>query len=426
MDLSTSRFGGASLDLAYSSASGIARRRRRVAVFLGVFTLIAVVGLGYTYSRPAEYRTGARIQIVIPPQAEVVGPNGTRGEANFLAEVERVSSRPVLEQAAVTLAGPDAPTDGANRTRIDEIVRMVNVRPVEGTDVVQLWAVGPHPDDLPNVLNATIEAYRDDLRKRSVTDTSQSVALAEDEVRRLEETVQAKREAMKRFSLERDENELLSQLRGNASALNNAEEKLAIAEGKLKSLQEQSAKGSVPVRAKDSPTLANLEQRASQIREELRNQERVYKEDYLGMNPDVRAKRAALAELESQIRTERQSSSSLALAEAEQEAASYRATAERLRQRIAAGRGEVQLFAARMAEYKSMSEEVAGLEKLHRTALERAVKLRTGDDVRAPSVRVVEAAVAPSDPWRPPYTRDAGISLGVALLAALIVLLIYD
>ncbi len=433
MEYSNGQVAGASLDLVNASPGVVARRRRRVTVFFGVFALVSAIGLAYTYSRPAEYRAGVRMEIVIPPQAEVKSPTGEFTRASFLAEVERLSSRPVLEQVAARAGGAVAVSDAADPTPVDTILNMLSVHPVEGTSVVQLWAVGPRPAALPAALNALVDVYREDLQQRSRIDTGESVALAQEEAKRLDESVKAKREAFKNFgrqyqivSLEREENEVIARMRGQSTSLNTAEEKLATAEGKLKSLQDAAAAGSMPVRARDNPTLANLEQRASQIREELRNLERVYKSDYLVLDPGVNAKRAALAELDVQIRSERQASSTAALAEAKQEVAGARATIDRMRQQIAAGRGQVQAVAARIAEYKSMSEELTGLETLYRAANERALTLKSGEKVRAPSVKLLESAVQPRDPWRPPYSRDAAISVGIALLSALLALLIYD
>jgi uncharacterized protein involved in exopolysaccharide biosynthesis len=433
MEFPNGQVAGASLDLVNSSPGVVARRRRRIMVFLGVFALVSAIGLIYTYSRRAEYRAGVRMEIVIPPQAEVKGPTGELTRASFLAEVERLSSRPVLEHVVARAGGASAISSAADPSPVDSILKMLSVQTVEGTSVVQLWAIGARPAALPAVLNALVDVYGDDLQQRSRIDTGESVALAEEEAKRLEESVKAKREAFKNFaaqhqivSLERDENEVLARVRGQTAALSTSQEKLATAEGKLKSLQDAAAAGSVPITTKNNPTLANLEQRASQIREELRNLERVYKNDYLALDPGVNNKRVALAELEAQIRAERQVSFASALAEAEQEVGSARATIDRLRQEISASRGQVQAFDARIAEYKSMSDELTGLEKLYRTASERALTLKTSDRVRAPSVKVLESAVEPRDPWRPPYSRDAAISVGIGLLAALIALLIYD
>ena len=195
-----------------------------------------------------------------------------------------------------------------------------------------------------------IATYKEQL-ERAFRDTSgEALAQIDDELAKLAARVAAKRRAVDDFaarhnvvSLEREENEVLSRVRGAGTALNNANEKLAAAEGKLRSLEEAAAQGKSVVRARDNPTLANLEQRASQIREELRELERSYTPEYLAMDARVRAQRARLAELEQQLASQRQLSQQSSLAEAQEEVASAQEAvkscppADRRRSRLGAG-----------------------------------------------------------------------------------------
>ena len=96
-------------------------------------------------------------------------------------------------------------------------------------------------------------------------------------------------------SLERDENQVLAQVRNLGSNLSVANEKVAAAEGKLRALTESAAAGNAVIRPRDDGTLANLEQRASQMREELRELERGFTADYLAKDPKVVTLRARLA-----------------------------------------------------------------------------------------------------------------------------------
>jgi chromosome segregation ATPase len=96
-------------------------------------------------------------------------------------------------------------------------------------------------------------------------------------------------------------------MQGLAAAQKDANKRLTEAEGRVESLRAAAASGKGIVRAKDNPTLAALEARASQIREELREMSRRYTPDYLDMDPQARALRARLAELEEQITAQRAS-----------------------------------------------------------------------------------------------------------------------
>ena len=301
--------------------------------------------------------------------------------------------------------------------------------PAGGTDVVELAATGADAGLVAALVNEVIATYKEQL-ERAFRDTSgEALAQIDDELTKLAARVAAKRRAVDDFaarhnvvSLEREENQVLSRVRGAGTALNNANEKLAAAEGKLRSLEEAAAQGKSVVRARDNPTLANLEQRASQIREELRELERSYTPEYLAMDARVRAQRARLAELEQQIASQRQLSQQSSLAEAQEEVSSAQETVNRVRQQIAGDRGSVQAFSARFNEYKALREELTQLESLYRDTTQRKARLEAGERARRPSVKVVEAASIPQEPWRPLYLRDAGISVGGSFLLALLVM----
>jgi uncharacterized protein involved in exopolysaccharide biosynthesis len=426
---------GSTFDFADTGMSPRTRRRTRVMLFLGVFLTVAAIGLAYVYSRPAEYRSGVRLEIFVPPQvAGSAAASGGEARPTFLGEVQRLTSRPLLEKALTRLgsAAPDMP-ETAPSDPVDALLAMLTIEPVAETRIVQLWATGPRPEALPLALGAIVDVYQEDIAQRFRADTGQAVDRAQDEATRLEAAVAAKRKQLEEFrnryqivSLEREENEVLSRLRGQSSALNRAEEALATAEGKRRAIKDAAAAGAPTVRSKDNPTLASLEQRVSQLREELRILEKQYTKAYLDIDPGIKEKRNRLAELEAQMIVLRRDSQSAALADADQEAASARNAVERIRQTMAADRGKVQAFAARIAEYKTMTEQLGSLEAMRRTAAEQALRLKTSERLRAPSVKLLETAALPHEPWRPLYERDAAIALGIALVTALTALLIFD
>jgi hypothetical protein len=86
-------------------------------------------------------------------------------------------------------------------------------------------------------------------------------------------------------SLQRDENEVLARVRNLSTSLSAANDRVAAAEGKVRALSASAAAGKAAVRSRDDPTLANIEQRASQIREELHDLEGRFTPDYLAKDP---------------------------------------------------------------------------------------------------------------------------------------------
>ena len=409
--------------------------RRKLLVFLGVFLLAGAASLIYTFARPAEYRASARVQInpgsvQVESIRPIGGSQGTDSPRPFLTELQVLTSRPVVEAATKRLASVfEGRISALGSDPVSSLRSSLAASPAGGTDVVELAATGADPGLVAALVNEVIATYIEQL-ERTFRDTSgEALAQIDDELAKLAARVAAKRRAVDEFaarhnvvSLEREENEMLSRVRGAGTALNNANEKLAAAEGKLRSLEEAAAQGKSVVRARDNPTLANLEQRASQIREELRELERSYTPEYLAMDARVRAQRARLVELEQQLASQRQLSQQSSLAEAQEDVASAQEAANRVRQQIAGDRSSVQVFSARFNEYKALREELTQLESLHRDATQRKARLEAGERARRPSVKVVETASIPQEPWRPLYMRDAGISVGGSFLLALLVM----
>ena len=437
---------GRSPDPAYGEPGRSATERanrRRLIVFLSVFCLGTAGGLSYDFLRPAEYRAISRLQItpasyVAPSDAPNV-PGGAAPaapsdpERPFLTEVQKLSSRPLLERVAKRLADAGQDVSALGPDPVAALQSVLTVTPVPGTHVVELAATGAHPELPAALLVAISEAYRNEIARAFEAHSAEATARADDEVHRLEAAVTAKRRAVEAYrsrynivSPEREENEALAQLQGLGKSLQAAGDRVSAAEGKVSALREAMAAGKGVVRAKDNPTLANLEQRASQAREDLRNLERTYTPDYLAIDPNVRALRARLAAQEEQIKAQRAASQRTALADAEEELAAAREAQRRLRAQIAAGRQGAGQFAARFDQYKALRGELEQLESTYRDAQQRRAKLEATERARVPSVQVLEQAALPREPWRPRYWRDAAFVVAGSLLLALLAMALVE
>jgi succinoglycan biosynthesis transport protein ExoP len=403
--------------------------RRRLRVFLGVLIVTAAIGLTWDFLRPAEYRATARLQITPPSMSLPPGKGESApqdGKQQFLTEVQTLTSRPLIERVAEGLrsAGHDL-----SKLGLDPILGLQSaliVNAVEGTQVVELAAVGAEPELPAALLVGISDVYREHVAKAYRENTTEATASADEEVIRLEAAVAEKRRAVDEFrvrhgivSPEREENSILAEMQGLATAQKDSNKRLMEAEGRVEALRAAAAQGKGVVRAKDNPTLAALEGRASQIREELREMSRRYTPEYLDMDPQARALRVRLAELEEQIKTQRAVGQSSALDEAEQELAAARESTRRLQQQIATSKQQVGAFASRFSQYKSLQEELVQLEKTYQEALQRQARLGATQRSRAPALQILEQAVIPKEPWRPHYWRDAAIVLAGALLLAL-------
>ena len=415
--------------------------RRKLIVFATTFLLLAIAGLLYSYSRPAVYLASARVQInpgALQVEAAVStgGTQGANASRSLLNELQVLTSRPLVKSALEKMPALDA---GANsKFGVEPLTSLqagLEAVVAQGTDVVELSSRGPDAEVAANLVNELIIAYTQKLADGYAQTAGTSLTQLGDEVAQLSDKVKTQRRQMEDFrvrhgivSFEREENEVLGRVKGQTEALNKAQEKLAVAEGKLRAMSESaSADRPVATPTRANATLENLEQRASAAREELAELNRAYTPDYLAMDPRARAVRNRLVELERQVTTQRQSSvqvvkvdQSSALADAREDVIASRETVARTAQQASGNRGALQQFSARFSEFKTLKEELAPLESLLRDATQRKARMEAGEAARRPSVRVLEPAFAPRDAWQPQYTRDAAIVLGAAFLLALL------
>jgi len=408
-------------------ASTAKSNQRRLRVFLATLIVALGVSLAYTWLRPPEYRASARLDITPGTgslrSAQAAGDEPMRP---FLTEVQVLSSRPVLEDVAQRLRGAGEDLSAFGSDPVAAIQAHLQASPVADTHVVELIANGNRPALLAPIVNAVVDVYQARLADAYRASTSETLTRADDEVKKLEETVAAKRRDVEAFrvrnnivSLEREENDVLSRVRNLGTSLSAAQDKVAAAEGKLKALR-ASAESGRPVRSRGDGAVGGLEQRVAQMQEEMRELERGFTPEYLAKDPKVVAERAKLAELERQLVAARAASRQTALGDAQDELANAQAVAARLRADMASSRQDVAQFTVRFNEYKSLQAELEGLEKAKADAIQRRAKLEASEQARMPSIRVLEAATPPLAPWRPLYWRDTAISAASSLVLALL------
>src|SRR6516164_10106619 len=288
-------------------------RGRRLVVFSCVGLPVLLLGLTYTVMRPAEYQATARLEITpaSATPASVVGSTSVaattgpeargaeeRGSQSFLREVQVLTSRPLLEEVVERLSKSGELPSDVRRDPVDGVRHMLSTETVEGTQVVLLRAEGPPRQFLARLVNTLTSVYQEHLATAYQKSTGTGADQLRDSVQALEQQVAAKRQKVEAFrasndivSTERDENQLLSAAKGLAIDLNEAKGKLAAAEGQLRAVRNAASAGQGLVSARDNPTVADLERRASQLREELHDLQQRFTPQYLDLDPTVKATR---------------------------------------------------------------------------------------------------------------------------------------
>ena len=408
--------------------------RRRLLVFGSVFLVLAIIGLIYVFARPAVYRATAQLDFV--PATNQAAGSPADGPVDAAAdkayslrdEVQYLGSTTLLARVWDDLKdAPDVPKTLRTGNPPATLQAMLSVVQVPNTNIVAIQAEGGDPVFLPRFVDRVIADYRTSLGERFHSGSATALADATDEVRKLDAAVKDKRIEVDGYrakndivSVERDENQVLSEVKGVGASLNAANDKLVAAEAKYGALKDAEASGQAVTRARDNPTLAALEQQAIAVRADLRATARQFTAEYMNIDPRVRDQRARLADLEEQIATQKKSSQQGAVQEAREEVASARAAVAALRQQLATNQSSVQSFTSRFNQYKTLQDQQKRLELLQQKAADRVAMLDAGERTRKPKVEVVESPSVPQSPSSPFYARDALLVIVGALLIGML------
>lgn len=389
--------------------------RSRLFVFLFVFVLVAGVGLAYDFSRPAVYGASARISVEPP------GVEDALAKAQFA-----VSEALALQKSEIlTIVGNSRGVSASALTSSSGDPRLA-AEAIPQTSVIELRAQGGDRDQIVSLLTAWIDAYQSSRRQSDQAGEAEAVAEARHAAAQAQKAVAAKTEEMEAFrlrhgiaSVEREENPGAARLKGLHAALNEAEAKEVAAEAKLKSIDDSLGAGRGVVRAADRGGIANLEMRALDLREKMKDLEQDFTAQYLALDPKYKALKANLQRLEQQIETEKKRSLSTAKIEAQEEYAGAQRATQKLREQVATLQKDTQSFSVRFLELKRMTADLEKLQEDRREAVLRLQRIESARQPAAVRVQVLGAPMAGPDPVAPAYGRDAAIALAVALALAI-------
>lgn len=401
----------------------------RVRIFAIVFILGCGIGLAYTYMRPAVYRSTALLVMTAPgpgAQADL----GARSEQIALQR-EVLTARSLMNELISRLTAADRAGETTPRS-VADLREMLEVPPVGEAGALELRAEGPDPPVLPRVVNTWIDVYlAAQITSRETASDSADAELRQqsDALGRKVMVQRARLEEFRRVydidSIQRDENRALAKLRGLNEALNKINEEEVSAEARLSTMRRAVDEGKPVVRIEDERTLANLEERAQALREQMKDFEQRYTPAYMELNANVVAVKRNLQRVEEDIRQRRRQAQQAALAEAEQQYRGAREQSAKLRKQYDDYKRTVAEFTARFTEHEALQEELTELEQLYREVQQRLVKTEVMDEYQRPRLEVLERAFEPVRPVRPFYLRDAGISVAGAFVLGLLAVWLY-
>jgi polysaccharide biosynthesis transport protein len=412
-----------------ASAPRARRTWQRLLLFASTFIISAAVSLTYTFIRPAVYASNANLLI------ESQDPNKRDQETSdhdLALQREVLMSRELLTKVLETLPKSVNASESEPLT-LDSLKSMLTVLNEKNSAVIKLGAEGPQKAILPEIVNTWVDRYVD-LNSQMQESYSNTISTSlKQQLDSLQKTITAKREDLKAFgdkydivSMERDENRVLSKLKGLNNSLNKASEARVLAESNLRAVKDAIAKGKWSGKYQKTPDIYRLEQEAEPLQETVKGYEERYTPKYIQMDKDAKATIDKLHRLQKRIALKYKELQTAAIENAEERIQSARQSESDLKEQIAAYEKKASLFSARFSEQQSLKEDLDGLEKLNRDYQGKLVALQIKNNKDMLQVEVLERAAVADVPVRPNYVRDACISVAGSFFLALFTLLIFD
>lgn len=390
-------------------------RSVRARLFALSFCVTLALGIGWTLLQPAVYRSQATVLMSAPSAID--------------ADVAQANIQSVAIQSRILL-GADVTRDllqeldGGESAALDSqyLRDVLRVEAVPETNLVEMVAEGEDAELLPGLVNTWIDVYLA-IRAANVQDTQQqTLGVVQDQMAGLSQRLDDARDKLARYrdehritSVQRQQNEELSQLSGLNSALNSAVRLEVKAKANLQSLSQAIAAGRNVVPASERKSVEALERELLQLQTKMTRLKKTYTANYIQNQPGTREIPQRIAELEAALNTELAKEQSLVLAQAEQEHAAALQSVEDLREKLAAQEEKAAQFTTIYNKHQALAEDLEELEKVHRDAQSRLVQVEVNQVEKYPQVEVIDRAAEESVRVGPDYLLLLGGSLAAAL-----------
>jgi len=226
-------------------------------------------------------------------------------------------------------------------------------------------------------------------------------------------------------SIERDENRTIAKVKSLGVALDKAIDERNRAAAVVDSIKDAIAAGKEVVRPQDQSSLDTLREGVISHQEELSEYAEVFTPKFMEIDPKILAIKRNLELLQTKIKARQTHSRELYLEEAERtlSAASRQASIQQME--LDSYQATAQKFGSHLNLFNSKKSELDELEVLAQSLRTRLVNEQVNDPYET-RVELLEKPFVALEPVSPDYIRDSGISLGVALISALLSLFIYN
>jgi uncharacterized protein involved in exopolysaccharide biosynthesis len=405
-------------------------QQQKWSVLVGVFLFISAIANIYIWTRPVEFQSQTIIHFSYPQQDET--------ELSFVAEQQislsqyRLTSNSVLKSLAQTL-NEDSQFDYLEENiTVEQLTSMLSAEASTTSRVITLKAKGDQAGILEPIIDQWLSLYLTQLNEENSSSNSEDAQLFQQKLADIEERVDLKRDELAEFSeannivsLERDENRILGQIKGLGKSVDAAEEQKTQSLSALESLNESIALGQQIQRPADKASIDAIKSTLKDLQEELSLLSEKYTQEYLSRDQAIVSKQQKAQVLAQELDEKIAESQTLYLQESQRELSTARNKSIKLQQQMAELHTQAQEFNQKLEQYRTKDQAIKELQNQAQEIRNQIVKQEVSRPFEA-RISVLEQAFTPDFPIGPNYWEDTLISLGIAIVLAILALLIFS
>ena len=314
-----------------------------------------------------------------------------------------------------------SPDETANESAlIDGFISRVEVVPVMGSKLVDVFFRSTDPDFAATAVNALIEEYVTqnlEVKLQGTTNMLQwldtELANQQQKVEDAERALAEYRDRQNAMSLDERNNIVVSRL----NALNDALLRARTSRIQKESLFNQVKSLSDPAQGESLPVIAQNPQVQSLKLQlvEMQQQKARLAERYGEKHPEMQKVNASLADAQRQLAAETNNALQSVRNEYERAMLEERTLAQSLE----GAKADAQDLSRKSVSYNVMEREAQSSRAVYEALLQRANELRVSSNSRANNVRIVDRAEVPKAPLTPTGRRTWVLSVLIGLVAAI-------
>ncbi|OAI16369.1 hypothetical protein A1359_08500 [Methylomonas lenta] len=404
------------------------KRLRRWLVFLLVFLPCLFGSQIYIFLQPAIYQSVATVLTMAATDIDQASPEADLQHVSIQKQV--LLGSVIMEKTAERLQ--QLPSN-LKTWSADELRSLLAVTPEPDTNLVQLQAQGPEPKLLQLAVNAWIESYLQIRAAFIAENTAKVTEELNNELQRIAQQVQDKRNEIDQFRLSHDilstesaDNQAHARLQGLNKSLNDAMEEEVKTKAKFDAILDAISRNETVIPESDSRSMAVLIQQAEKLRDQLAAIEAQYTKEYIDLNPSLSRVREQLAEIEAKISEKSSTGKNVARQEAENNYNAARQAVIALKQQMQAHKKLAADYTSQFTEHQALQKELENLETLQQDTQQRLVEIDVKQREKYPQVDVVDWASLADKPISPNYLQESLLAFAISLALALLAVLIID